>query len=175
MYSENRQQSYYAPFEKPFLNFHNEDVIAEFTKVITYFVSQGVSGVRLRKVPYLLVDPNFENETVIANTQLYKHSQYGFYTHTKTENLPGIGKVLNIWKNIVKNLTVDGPLMAKEELPKLDSYKIDNKLVLDLPLDTHTFVKSNASFIVNNLNHKFDIDNVEWPLWKVSESCITLL
>lgn len=162
------KQFYYAPFEKPFLNFSNDKVISEFTKIIKYYVSEGVSGVRLRNVPYLLVDPNFEDEKNIAKTPGYHHHQYGFYTNTKTENIPTLGKLLNIWRNVVRNLTVDGPFMATDELSKLESYKIDNKLVIDLPLKTHVFEKPNVKFIVSNLNHTYNIDNIEWPLYKVS-------
>lgn len=153
--------------EKPLLNFSNTNVIAEFGNVIKYFVSKGISGIRLRNVPYILVDPSFEDED-IASTPGFNLVDYKFYTHFKTENRPEIGRLLKVWKDIVRNLTTDGPLMVTDELTKLESYKVDNKVVVDLPLKTHIFEKSNVSFIVNNLNHTYNIDNIEWPLWKVS-------
>lgn len=174
IYSEKRKQYYYAPLGRPFFNFSNPDVISAFTEVIKFYILQGASGIRIRNVPYLLVDPSFEDEKNIANTPGFNHFQYGFFIHSKTENLPAIGNLLSIWKNIVRNLTKDGPFMVKEELQKLESYKVENKLVIDLPIKTHLFEKSNVSFIVNSLNHTYNVDNIEWPLWKVRRFTTTV-
>lgn len=174
VYSEKRKQYYYSPLGKPFFNFTNPDVVSAFTEVIKFYISQGASGIRIRNVPYLLVDPSFEDETNIANTPGFNHFQYGFFVHSKTENLPAIGKLLTIWKNIVRNLTKDGPFMVKEELQKLESYKVENKLIIDLPIKTHLFEKSNVSSIVNSLNHTYNVDNIEWPLWKVRVCTISI-
>lgn len=147
-------------------------MIAEFSDVIKNLVSQGISGIRVRNVPYLLVNSSFENENIASHKHGFNHVQYGFYTHSKTENLPGIGLVLNVWKKVLRNLTTDGPLMVNEELLKLDSYKVVDRLVVDLPVKEHIFEKPNATFIAQSLNYTFNIDNIEWPLWKVSYQII---
>ncbi|CAG9813697.1 unnamed protein product, partial [Phaedon cochleariae] len=129
-----------------------------------------VSGVRLRNAHVLLVDPKFEDETDFSNTAGLIHTQHGFYLHSKTENAPDLGRLLSGWRSIVANKTADGLLMVAEELGKVQSYKVDDRLAVDLPLKAHMFDRMNVSEIVNNLNHTFNVDNIEWPLWKVNSS-----
>lgn len=130
-------------------------------------MSKGVSGLQLRNVPYLLVDSSFDDEKIIANSKDFHLLEYGFYIHSKTENRPEIGELLNIWKNILRNVSQDGPFMVKEELTKLERYKVDGKLIIDLPLKSHSFEKLIGNSVVNYFNHTYNIDNIEWPLWKV--------
>nr|XP_023014843.1 neutral and basic amino acid transport protein rBAT [Leptinotarsa decemlineata] len=173
-YSEKRQEYYYAPLNKKILNFRNASVVAEFSAVINKFLGFGASGIRLRNAPILLVDEKYEDETPDqSNAEHSAIKQYGFYLHSKTENLPELGDLLKTWKKIVRNKTVDGPLMVADELVKVQSYHAkDNLLAVDLPVKTHSFDKRNVSDIVNNLNYTFNVDNVEWPLWKINSTSL---
>ncbi|KAG5882578.1 hypothetical protein JTB14_030127 [Gonioctena quinquepunctata] len=172
-YSSNRKQFYYAPLDKKQLNFNNASVIDEFSVVIKKFFDQGAAGIRIRNAPILLVDGKFEDESPNpVSVGTFHNTQYGFYLHSKTENLPALGKLLSDWKKVVRNKTVDGPLMVTEELEKVQSYQVNDSLVVDLPVKTHSFDKANVSDIVNNLNHTFNVDNIKWPLWKINSSVL---
>nr|CAH7766416.1 unnamed protein product [Callosobruchus chinensis] len=169
-YSAKKKQFYYTPTGKPHLNFRNRSVIDEFSKVIKTFVSHGAAGVRIRNAPFLLVDPKFENDMSISSSTAYDLTQYGFYNHLKTEHLEDLGPLLSTWRKIVKNVTENGPFMVAEELTRLQSYTVNQSLVVDLPLKAHVFDRVDVNYIDNNLNLTFKIDGVEWPLWKANNS-----
>ncbi|XP_028135523.1 uncharacterized protein LOC114330381 [Diabrotica virgifera virgifera] len=171
-YSNVRKLFYYAPLGVPHLNFRKEAVIDEFSKVIKKFIGHGASGIRIRNAPLLLVDPKFESEGKIGNKDGVVIGDPGFFTPTKTMNLLDLGKLLLNWKEVVRNNTVDGLLMVAEELGKIQSYQVNDSLVVDLPLMTNVFSKPNVTTIVNRLNHTFKIDNVKWPLWKETSSSL---
>lgn len=173
-YSDRRKEFYYSPLDVPHLNFRNENVTEEFSKIIEKFLGHGASGIRIRNAPLLLVDSKFENEKGIANVAGFDHTQYGFYTHSKTENLPELAPLLKKWRKVVRNKTENGPFMVAEELTSTEAFKINDSFVVDLPLQAHVFSKQNlvVSEIVNSLNHTFSIENIEWPLWKVNNSAL---
>ncbi|CAH1965577.1 unnamed protein product [Acanthoscelides obtectus] len=168
VYSQKKKQFYYAPTGKPHLNFRNSNVVEEFSKVLKTFLGHGASGVRIRNAPLLLVDPKFENEMSISASTKYDLSQYGFYNHLKTEHLEDLGPLMLTWRNVVKNMTENGPFTAAEELTKLQSYTVNQSLVVDLPLKAHVFDRVDVNYIDNNLNLTFKIDGIEWPLWKAN-------
>lgn len=168
-YNETRNQFLYAPLRSPLLNFRSENVISEFTKVIKNFVALGASGIRLRNAQFLLVDPEFRDESPsYKGVGEFHLGQYGFNSHDKTEHLPELGTLLYTWRKILKNATEDGPFMVQEDLKShINSYKVNESLIIDLPLKTGMFDKNNVSEILNNLNYTLRIDNIDWPLWKV--------
>ncbi|XP_066152255.1 amino acid transporter heavy chain SLC3A1 isoform X1 [Euwallacea fornicatus] len=168
-YSDIRREYYYSPFSKPHLNFRNSSVIKEFNKVIEIFLALNVSGIRLRNAAFLLVDPNFDNEE--ANGNVYPGltlDQYRFYKHSKTENLQELGDLLKGWRALIRNKTETGPLMVAEQLAKVDSYKVNDSLVVDMPLQSHIFSKPVLSVneTAYSLNYTLNIEGIEWPLWK---------
>jgi len=144
--------------------------VEEFSKVINRFLTVNVTGIRLRHAAFLLVDPLFENEEAdsIAQPGL-SLTQYGFFKHSKTENLPELGRLLKEWRKVLRNKTEDAPLMVAEELGRVNSYKVNDSLVVDMPLQSHVFSKPTLSVdeTANHLNYTFNIDDIEWPLWKV--------
>lgn len=170
-YSAQRQEFYYAPFDKPHLNFRNENVTKQFSDVISKFLQHGAAGIRIRNAPFLLVDPEFKNENIAGGASAVGSDlkQYNFYAHTRTKNLPELGPLLKQWRAIVKNKTGDGPFMMKEELTKTDVYRVNTALMVDLPVQAHAFTKPNilVGELINSLNHTFNED-IEWPLWVVS-------
>lgn len=175
MYSSKRKEFYYAPLSKPLLNFRNQNVTNEFVKVIKLFADKGAAGFVLKNVAWLLADTKFEDEAINNNPKLgnFGMMDYDFYTHTKTENLPELGSLLGKWRKVVKNLTLSGPFMVKEELHNVNSYRDEKQsLMVDLPVQGHVLSKQsiNVSDLVNSLNISFNADNVAWPLWKVSVS-----
>lgn len=171
-YSDVRKEFYYSPFDKPHLNFRNENVTNKFSDVIRKFLNHGTAGIRIRNAPFLLVDPEFKNESIAGGASAvgFGHKQYNFYTHTRTQNLPELGPLLKQWRAVVKNKTENGPFMAKEELTRTDVYRVNTALMVDLPVQAHAFAKPNilVSEVINNLNHTFNIENIDWPLWVVS-------
>lgn len=175
-YSAQRQEFYYAPFGKPHLNFRNENVTKQFSDVISKFLQHGAAGIRIRNAPFLLVDPEFKNESIAGGASAVGSGlkQYNFYTHTRTQNLPELGPLLKQWRAIVKNKTGDGPFMMKEELSKTDVYRVNTALMVDLPLQAHAFTKPNilVGELINSLNHTFNIENIEWPLWVVNTTAL---
>lgn len=100
-------------------------MVAEFTNALANLLELGVKGVRLIGVPRLLVDESLTDE-VIDNTKTASdltHESYGFYKHSKTENLEELGGLVREWRKIVKNKTGNGPLFLKENLEKLSPYR----------------------------------------------------
>ncbi|KAF7283915.1 hypothetical protein GWI33_022744 [Rhynchophorus ferrugineus] len=173
-YSEIRKEYYYSPFDKPHLNFRNREVVQEFTNVINKFLTLNVSGISLLNAEFLFIDSNFENEDTINLHTTVGHTQYAFYKHTKTENLPEVGELLKQWRSVIRNSTENGPLMVSNEVNSIESYKVNDSLVIDLPLKSNVFSK--PTFIVseagNTLNYTFNIDNIEWPLWEAKSEVI---
>lgn len=169
-YSDTRKQFYYSLFDKPHLNFRNENVTKKFSDVISKFLNLGAAGIRVRNAPYLLVDSEFKNESIASTTKDYDLKDYNFYRHTQTKNLPELGALLKTWRDEVRNKTEDGPFMVSEELPNTQVYRYKTVLQVDAPVVAHVFSKASIvpDDVVNNLNHVFDIENVKWPLWVVS-------
>uniref|UniRef100_A0AAR5QK63 alpha-glucosidase n=1 Tax=Dendroctonus ponderosae TaxID=77166 RepID=A0AAR5QK63_DENPD len=175
-YSDTRREYYYAPFNKPHLNFRNKVVIEQFSKVIEkFFALANVKGISLRNAAFLLVDSAFQNEEVNSNLDPdLTLTQYGFFKHSKTENLPQLGSLLQQWKDVIKNKTRTGLLMVAEDLSKVESYKVNGTLVVDMPLQSHIFSKANISVneTATSLNYTFNINAIEWPLWEAKTSAV---
>lgn len=171
-YSETRNEYYYSPFDKPHLNFRNKAVLQQFTNVIQKLLALNASGVSIHNAAYLLVDSNFENEDTINPHSTVGHTQYPFYKHTKTHNLPEIGSLFKELRSFIRNKTENGPLLVAESLGKVESYKVNESLMVDMPLNSNVFSKTTISVneTVNSLNYTFNIDNIEWPLWQATSS-----
>ncbi|CAG9860566.1 unnamed protein product [Phyllotreta striolata] len=172
VYSPKRNQYYYAPLSAPHLNFRNPAVAEEFAGVVKKFAKLGASGVRVRNAPLLLVDPNFEEETLITNKVGINIGEPGFFVPSKTRDLPDVGSLLFNWNKVVKNVTEGGPLMIDEEISKINSYTVFKNVVVDLPLLVNVFSKPNVTAIVQKLNETFKVDNIKWPLWKENNSSL---
>ncbi|CAH1110767.1 unnamed protein product [Psylliodes chrysocephalus] len=172
IFSPKRNQYYYAPLLKPHLNFRNQIVVKEFGEVMKRFIKYGASGFRIRNGPLLLVDPKFEDETLITKKVGVDVGEPGFFIPSKTLNVPDLKKLFLNWKEIVRNVTEDGLLMVAEELGKVQSYQENNTLVVDLPLLQNIFAKPNVKAIVQKLNQTFKFDNIKWPLWKEKSSSL---
>jgi solute carrier family 3 protein 2 len=171
-YSESRKEFYYSPQGRPQLNFRNPNVTDEFAKVIKKFLGYGASGVRLRGAPYLLADGKFEDEIILQNAPGCFMTDYCSYSHSKTENLLELSTLLKEWRVVVKNMTENGPFMVADDLSNIEAYKVNNSFIVDLPLQSHLFHKSNANVtnIVQMLNSTFNINNITWPLWKINST-----
>lgn len=174
-YSEVRREFYYSPFEKPHLNFRKRSVVQEFNNAIERFLVANVSGIRLRNAAFLLVDSSFQNEELqFSASPSLDLTNYGFFKHSKTENIPDIGFLLKEWRTLIRNKTTDGPLMIAHDLEQIDSYKFNESLVVDMPLQSRIFSKPVLSVnqTANSLNQTFNIDNIEWPLWKANTDAL---
>lgn len=171
-YSEVRKEYYYAPLTRPHLNFYNDKVIAEFSKVVKKFLDSGASGISIRNARTLLVDRSFADEKQPASKEGVYLAERGFFLSTATVNNEGLGKLLLNWKWVVTNKTEDGLLMVSDELGKVKSYQVNHTLIVDLPLLTNVFTKPDVSKIVEKLNHTFKIDRVQWPLWRENSSSL---
>lgn len=174
-FSQKQGKYYLSPDDSPQLNFSNPKVINEFSSILHNFLDAGAKGVRLTGAPYLLVDRSFKDEG-IAQFVGFGLTDYGFYTHTNTAYLPGLGRLLNQWREIVKNKTDGGPFMLTESLKDLDVFKVNNSLVIDLPLQARVFSSNKqllAPQINNDLNSVFLIlENKYWPLWQHTSSAV---
>lgn len=149
-------------------------MIKKFTEVLEKFMSYGASGFQLKGAATLLVDAKFENESIRnpdPKAVGYLHTNYGFYSHSKTENVPDLGLLLQKWRIVVKNNTENGPFMVSEDLVKAESYKVNHTLVVDLPVQSRLFTRStlNATDTVKGLQSIFTYNGINWPLWKVAK------
>jgi hypothetical protein len=99
-------------------------------------------------------------------------TDYCSYSHSKTENLLELSTLLKEWRVVVKNMTENGPFMVADDLSNIEAYKVNNSFIVDLPLQSHLFHKSNANVtnIVQMLNSTFNINNITWPLWKINST-----
>lgn len=174
IFSTKRNEYYYAPQGKPLLNFRNKEVVDKFSDVLRNFMEKGAGGVRLKNVPFLLVDANFANEVFENKATDYLHDNYGFYRHTKTENLQDLGPLLKEWRKVVKNVTEEGVFSVAEQLRTIDPYTVNGTLVVDLPLEADVFSEPviNVTRILKRLDQIFNVQNVSWPLWKVCRHSI---
>ncbi|KAF5297103.1 hypothetical protein FQA39_LY02683 [Lamprigera yunnana] len=174
-YSEKLQKFYLSPEDDPQLNFSNPKVVNEFSNILYDFIHSGAKGIRLTGAPYLLVDDSLKDER-ISHFFGFGLTDYGFYTHTNTEYLPGLGILLKQWRNIVKNNTDGGPFMLSESLKDLDVFKVNNTLMIDLPLQARVFSSNKqltAQQINNDINNVFlFLENKYWPLWQHTSSAV---
>ncbi|XP_025829202.1 maltase A1 isoform X2 [Agrilus planipennis] len=175
VYSEVRKEFYYAPQSAPHLNFRNPNVIREFTNVLVGLIDKGARGIRLHGAPYLLVDLNFADEAIIAPEGFY-HTEYGFYSHTKTENLHEIGPIIKQWRDVIRNKTENGaPLILAEDLNTLEPFKVNGSLIIDLPRHSKLFNSSrklSSSLLHNDLKSTFTLLEHNWPLWEQNNNAL---
>lgn len=64
--------------------------------------------------------------------------------------------------------------MVANHLGNPDSYRVNNTLVVDLPVYSHLFAKPvvNVTDLVNSLNYILTIDDIKWPLWKTNSTAL---
>lgn len=170
-YSESRKEFYYSLDETPQLNFRNTKVVDEFSNVLKTFLNNGVKGVRLTGVPYLLVDENLAAEVPRSGVSPdILHTDYRFFAHTKTTNLLDLGPLVKTWRNIVKANSENGPIFLEEDLVTLEPFKVNSSYAIDLPRQSEVLTTKNisASELVRGLNATLLLLNDTWPLWKVS-------
>lgn len=155
--------------DTPQLNFRNSSVVEEFTKVLTSILELGAKGFRLAGIPRLLVDETFANESIdMTKASDLTHESYGFYKHSRTENLEELGPLVKVWRKVVKAKTENGPLFLKENLETLTPYNVTGSLVVDLPRQTEVFDDvSNADEFLVKLNATLEELKGTWPLWEV--------
>lgn len=135
--SPTRNLYYYYTTEEddtPQLNFRNSSVVEEFTKVLTNLLELGVKGVRLVGIPRLLVDESLGDEVIDATkaSSGLTDESYGFYKHSKTENLEELGPLVKPWRKLVKSGTGNGPFFLKENLEKLSPYRYSHKTACEV-------------------------------------------
>ncbi|XP_050300963.1 neutral and basic amino acid transport protein rBAT [Anthonomus grandis grandis] len=177
-FSTVRNQFYYAPFDQPHLNFNNSSVVNQFKRVIDEFLRVNVSGIRLRHASFLLIDRSLSNLEIYSNANpSYGIGQYSFYEHSKTEDLPEVGKLLYQWRAYLRKKTTcdeEVPLMVAEELAKVESYKVNQTLAVDMPLLTTIFSRPtfNVNETLSNLNYSLKINNLTWPLWEAKTKSV---
>lgn len=174
-FSQKLGKYYLSPDDSPQLNFTNPKVVNEFSNVLHGFIEAGVKGIRLTGAPYLLVDPGFKDDG-ISQFIGFGLTDYGFYTHTNTEYLPDLGRLLNQWRQIVKDKADGGPFMLSESLKDLDAFKVNNTLVIDLPLQARVF-SSNKQLLAPQINNDLNsvlliLENKYWPLWQHTSSAV---
>lgn len=169
LYSTIRKEFYFAPEAWPQLNFRNEKIIAEFNKAMRSFAEKGAKGFRINDAATLLVDSDFDDQPASQSFDAikYVHTEYGFYVHSKTEDLPELGPLLKQFRLVAKNCTENGPFMIGNKIKKIESYKVQNKLVIDLPVAT-LFQASefNTEHVIKVFDYVFKVQGFSWPLWK---------
>ncbi|CAK1549535.1 unnamed protein product [Leptosia nina] len=88
------------------LNFHNPAVVKEFDAVIKIWMKAGADGIRLQKARTLVV-----NNTDVANANEQPrrgrgsvpgadHTQYAFYQHKYTADLPALDQLFAHWTHL---------------------------------------------------------------------------
>lgn len=173
-YSLQRNKFYLSDEEAPKLNFNNPLVVNEFSMVISNLLEAGAKGIRLTGAPYLLIDGELKDDG-ISGLPGFGLTDYGFYTHTNTEYLSGLGPLLKQWRDIVKSKT-NGPFMLSENLRNLDVFKVNNSLMIDLPFRPRIFGPNKqlvAAQINADLNAAFlFLENKYWPLWQHNNSAL---
>lgn len=168
-YSDARKEFYLSPDDAPLLNFRNPRVVGEFSSTLSRLATH-CKGVRLTGAPRLLVDDSFGDESIDTSRVGFTHLEYGFYAHARTEYLAELGPLLGDWRRQVKQATDNGPFMLSEELRTLEPFKVNNSLVIDLPLQSRPLGKPvvSASSLNADLAESFGfLEGKYWPLWKV--------
>lgn len=160
------------------MNFRNPMVVKEFTEVIERFLKAGFKGVRVENGTGLLVDEQYRDES-IGKTPGTVAPDYTFYTHSRTTYLEDLGALFKTWRDVIKNETNERVLMLSDDLRKLDPFKINDTLTIDLPKHSRIFVRSltnatgytkDAEQIKNDLDAAFRVLENHWPLWETKIS-----
>jgi len=161
-YHEGRKAFYLHQFEadEPEFNFHNPDVVNYFTDVMKFWLDLGVSGFFMERTPYLLEDPDLRNETQKRDIGTATHTDYEFYDHSRTQNLPELKPLLQTWTKVLSNsagiLVVDGVSITS------------NRTVAQLivkPQQLKPYPEFSAEDLLTLVNNT--LNNNPWPVWQV--------
>ncbi|KAK6642705.1 hypothetical protein RUM43_004207 [Polyplax serrata] len=164
---EKRQEFYLHQFgiDQPDLNFHNPDVLEEFNEILLYWLGMGAKGFNLDKVQYLLEDEELQNENPNGKPGAV-HTQYEFYSHTKTHNLPGVANILASWRSLIKKETDEkGILIVTGDVP-VPTDSNSTTISVDISRSEKLLKNLPKNFTANDLyNHLQHIikSGVEWP------------
>ncbi|KAL0279220.1 UNVERIFIED_CONTAM: hypothetical protein PYX00_000825 [Menopon gallinae] len=173
-WNEERQEFYLHQFDvnQPDLNFRNPDVIREINETLNFWLNLGVSGFNLKKGQYLLEDKDLENEQISRTRSDAVHTDYDFYYHSKTYNLPDNAAILTKWREIVHlKLESDGVLTMTGE-PPIPSDGVENVTLVDI-VRNDRLSDLPRDFTVNDLYQrlkKLVVDTDEWPAFQVGDA-----
>lgn len=132
---EERQEFYLHQFDvdQPDLNYHNPNVVNEMKNIFSFWIENGVKGFNLDKVciifnfyiflsinvlylfvffqvQYLLEDKGLQNESP-GEAPGTIHTQYEFYSHAKTHNVPEVADLLSSWRQYIHEKSQDNGVL----------------------------------------------------------------
>lgn len=189
-YDKTRKQFYLHQFatNQPDLNFRNPKVVEEFKGILKFWYDMGVSGFRFNDASYLLEDKDLRADPVAGTSEQERgstHSDYGFYRHIYTCNLPENVQLLSKLKDAVKP---DGVFVAditgkSEYLTQYYSIESDPTMetatVVELPLfNLAQHLPSPNSIAASQIQQTIlqwiaAVPNGTWPNWLIPEGMVS--
>lgn len=141
-YDSKTQQYYYHFFysQQPDLNWRNEEVISEMFDICKFWLSKGVSGLRLDAINFLIEDINFDDNDIVSclPRHLQNIIQY-CQSFDKNINHKDNHNVLKLLRKFIKKLFPEDPLLIGEIwVPKLSDifeYYGNNNDEIQLPFN----------------------------------------
>uniref|UniRef100_A0A6M2E1E4 alpha-glucosidase n=1 Tax=Xenopsylla cheopis TaxID=163159 RepID=A0A6M2E1E4_XENCH len=168
--SSKRNQYYLSQFGNEYadLNFANPSVRNLFAEALENLMSTGISGIRLRYAKHLLIDESLKDEA-FSSVPGFVHTDYGFFNHLRTTNQPGLGELLQPWKEIVHNNTESGVFYFEEDLDR-NSFEVEKLIVSQLPsaskkmniLNQDSY-ENQAKNIYTSLKNLHNDSEINWP------------
>ncbi|CAK1583342.1 unnamed protein product [Parnassius mnemosyne] len=161
-WSEQRQEFYLHQYgeDQPDLNFTNPDVVRQFDKVLKLWMEAGADGIRLHKARQLVVNASLADEVADAGSGIAReatHSQYKFWRHRHTSDLPALEPLLAHWAHLVDHTppaTGAGETvftLAEERRPEL--FLLRHNLTSLRPPSAAPIQVSNAAEVVVRLRN----------------------
>lgn len=111
----------------------------KLTAVLRRLTALGVSGVRLHNAKHFIVSPNLRDEVPAGANAAPDavHTEYGYWSHTHSTYLPGLGELIADLAAVVKNGTAEeeGFLSLADNIGRPEAFRTaDGRLAVELPI-----------------------------------------
>lgn len=160
----------------------NDPIVKDlFKDVLRSMAALGVKGFRLANAKHYIINGNIPDDRSISRNPGAVHTDYSFWTHSDSTNQPGLGKLLNEFREVVKNATDgDGFLSVSDYIEARNVFETkDKEFGVDLPIlvnltatlqtpnDSSTVARKLYDQLNNTIGHFTDVW-LQWPYEKAA-------
>ncbi|KAJ6637445.1 4F2 cell-surface antigen heavy chain [Pseudolycoriella hygida] len=154
----------------------------KFINVLKELTSIGVKGFRLANAKHFIISKEYKDEVPLLEKPSV-HTDYDFWTHSRTTYQPGLGDLINEFGLVVKNSTNDdGFVSVTENIVQPESFiiKDSTKLGFELPiygLLPHSLAvnaPNSAKLLYTELTQTTNqLGNSSWPQWNYDDEALS--
>lgn len=150
MWSSNSKGCYlhqFRPFQ-PDLNYRNNRVKERMNEIVKFWLDKGVDGFRLDSVAHLYEDYRFADETRSSSADITNMSDYRYWNHTNTFNMPEVMDMVTVWRGIMSDAQPPYRFMAADVGAPLEQLRMyygrQGTDGVDFPLNSKLFAATDG-------------------------------